>query len=85
MTSLPSLGHKVHISYHTNRNNLLIGLRGFSCDGAGTSQILDPKAIVLPDDVSDDVSVKGVETRKGVRQFLFPIFQQRPNKQMEDF
>lgn len=69
VNSLSSLGHKIHISHHTNRNNLLVGLRRFSGDGAGTSQILDPETVVLPDDVSNDVSVTRVETRKGVRQF----------------
>lgn len=44
-------------SHHANCNNLLIGVRGFSSNGARTSQVLNPKTIVLPDDVSDDVPV----------------------------
>lgn len=44
-------------SHHTNCNNLLIGLRGFSSNGARTSQVLNPETFFLPDDVSDDVPV----------------------------
>lgn len=42
-------------SHHTNCNDLLIGLRGFSSNGARTSQVLNPKTFVLPNDVGDDV------------------------------
>lgn len=51
--------NQIHIlmPYHTNCNNLLIGLRGFSSNGARTSQVLNPKTFVLPNDVSDDVPV----------------------------
>ena len=42
-------------SHHADRNNLLIGLRGFSCNHARTSQVLNPDTIVIPNDVSDDV------------------------------
>lgn len=54
-------------SHHANCNNLFIRLRGFSSNGAGTSQVLNPETIVLPDDVCDDVPDTGMKTRvKGV-------------------
>lgn len=55
--------HELHLrahepvttSYHTDCDNLLVGLRGFSSNHARTSQVLNPKTIILPDNVCDDV------------------------------
>ena len=60
-------------SHHTNGNNLLIGLRGFSCNGAGTSQVLHPDTVVFPDDVSDDVPATQVGTVRKTKKKLVSI------------